>query len=445
MKTAKKRTQRALLALAAAVVAKPACGLLAFPGADGFGANALGGRGGAIYHVTNLTDNSTTPAPGSFRAVLAQIKTDETRSTNPVTAATVVFDVGGTIQLTSNLDVKNVNNVTIAGQTAPGPGITMVGYKFDVTSSSGTKPDDVTSNIVVRYLADRRGNTISSANDDAMGVLGSTSDMNHNTHDVILDHVTASWGMDENLSVTDSATNVTISNSFIDEALESGHQFGSLIRPRYGASVSYIGNLYANNRSRNPRPGTYNNSVLNFDFRGNTVYNWGDRAGYTGGATDVNTEFVNMNYTGNYLIAGPSTPTDFHQSTAFLVDTSQGVKDPLNVQVYQANNRVDANRNGIADGVDTGWNAFVQYDGTATSAFGSDQSSILTTTQLSSPFAYAVPGTATTDPTIAYEQTLAEPARRRGIAMRATRGLSIRCNPMVARFCSPHRRMSTTI
>jgi hypothetical protein len=400
------RGRIALLSAAVAVgIAPAAFGLLAFPGADGFGANALGGRGGAVYHVTNLTDNTTTPAAGSFRAVLAQIASDEKKGT--VTAATVVFDVGGTIQLTSNLDVKAVNNVTIAGQTAPGPGINMVGYKFDVTSSNGTKADDVTSNIIVRYIADRRGNTISSENDDAIGVLGSTSDMNHNTHDVILDHVTASWGMDEDLSVTDSASNVTVQNSFITEALESGHQFGSLIRPRYGASVSYVGNLYANNQSRNPRPGSYNNSLLNFDFRDNTIYNYGDRAGYTGGATDVNTEYVNMNYTGNYVIAGPSTPTDFRQSTAFLVDTSQGAKDPLVIQVYQANNLVDSNRNSVPDGTNIGWSAFSQYNGVTTSAFGTNQSSILTTSEESSPFAYSVPNTATTDPTIAYEQTLA--------------------------------------
>jgi PEP-CTERM motif len=382
-------------------------GLVAFPGADGFGENAVGGRGGAVYHVTNLTDNTTTPAPGSFRAVLAQISTDEFRKTNPVTAATVVFDVGGTIQLTSNLDIKDISNVTIAGQTAPGPGISMVGFKFDVTSSNGTKANDITSNIIVRYVADRRGNTISSANDDAIGVLGSTSDPNHNTHDVIMDHVTASWGMDEDLSVTDAATNVTISNSIISEALESGHQFGSLIRPRFGSSVSYIGNLYANNQSRNPRPGSYNNSLLNFDFRNNTIYNWGDRAGYTGGATDVNTEFVNMNYTGNYLIAGPSTPTGPSHTAAFLVDTSQGVKDPLNVQVYQANNLIDTNHNGVIDPTDIGWSAFVQYDGTTTTPFGSNQSSILTTVQESTPFAYPVAASTTTDPTIAYQQTLA--------------------------------------
>jgi len=408
--SAKGRSRLRLLAAAvAAGLGRPALGLVAFPGADGFGANALGGRGGAVYHVTNLTDNATTPAAGSFRAVLAQIKTDETRKTNPITAATVVFDVGGTIQLTDNLDIKNVNNVTIAGQTAPGPGINLVGYKFDVTSSNGTKATDPTTNIVVRYIADRRGNTISSANDDAIGVLGSTSDTNHNTHDVILDHVTAAWGMDEDLSVTDSATNVTISNSFITEALQSGHQFGSLIRPRYGASVSYIGNLYANNQSRNPRPGSYNSSTLNFDFRNNTVYNWGDRAGYTGGASETGTETVNMNYTGNYLIAGPSTPTGFQQSSAYIVDTSNssGTKDDLNIQVYQANNRVDTNRNGAADGTDTGWTAFVRYNGTTASSFVGTNNSVVTTVEETTPFAFTNTGTNTTDPTVAYQQTLA--------------------------------------
>src|ERR1700759_173990 len=116
-----KRIRVAVLFGPGALMASQALALPAFPGADGFGANALGGRGGAVYHVTNLTDNATTPAAGSFRAVLNQIKADEKKTPNPVTAATVVFDVGGTIQLTDNLDIKNVNNVTIAGQTAPGP------------------------------------------------------------------------------------------------------------------------------------------------------------------------------------------------------------------------------------------------------------------------------------------------------------------------------------
>jgi hypothetical protein len=392
------------MAAAAAAGARAAMGIVAFPGADGFGANALGGRGGAIYHVTNLTDNSTTPAAGSLRGVINQIISDE--KTSKITAATVVFDVGGTIQMTDDISVKGVSNVTIAGQTAPGPGISMTGYKFQITSSGGT----ITSNVVVRYLADRRGNTINSANDDAIGVLGSTSDPNHNTHDIIVDHVSAAWGMDENLSVTDSASNVTISNSFIAEALQSGHQFGSLIRPRFGANVSYLGNVYANNRSRNPRPGTYNSSTLNFDFRNNTVYNWSDRAGYTGGASETGTETVNMNYVGNYLVAGPSTPSDFHQNTAYLVDTSNTVqstgKDNLAISVYQADNRVDNNRNGIGDGTDTGWNAFVRYDGTTVSGFTANTNPGVSTVEEASPFAFGVPGN-TLDPGIALQQTLA--------------------------------------
>src|SRR3954468_11818035 len=127
MTRARRRLNTAIIIAAWATAARSAFGVLAFPGADGFGAYALGGRGGAVYHVTNLTDNVTTPAAGSLRAVLLQINTDEKGTTNPVTAATVVFDVGGTIQLTDDISVKNVHNVTIAGQTAPGPGITTVG------------------------------------------------------------------------------------------------------------------------------------------------------------------------------------------------------------------------------------------------------------------------------------------------------------------------------
>src|SRR4051794_37607203 len=150
----RRRLNTAIIIAAWATAARSAFGVLAFPGADGFGANALGGRGGAVYHVTNLTDNATTPAAGSLRGVINQIISDE--KTSKITAATVVFDVGGTIQMTDDISVKGVSNVTIAGQTAPGPGISMTGYKFQVTSSSGT----ITSNVVVRYLADRRGNTI---------------------------------------------------------------------------------------------------------------------------------------------------------------------------------------------------------------------------------------------------------------------------------------------
>src|SRR5437763_7156475 len=107
----RRRLNTAILIAASTTAARSAFGVLAFPGADGFGANALGGRGGAIYHVTNLSDNATTPGAGSLRAVLNQITSDQKNGV--ATAATVVFDVGGTIQMADNMSVKGVSNVTI--------------------------------------------------------------------------------------------------------------------------------------------------------------------------------------------------------------------------------------------------------------------------------------------------------------------------------------------
>src|SRR5438094_527691 len=108
------------------------CALPAFPGAEGFGANALGGRGGDVYRVTSLADTATL---GTLRYGLTTV---------PAAGRTIVFDVGGTIVLTSNLEVKNVSKLTVAGQTAPGHGITLTNtpgganaYKLQVTSSSG--------------------------------------------------------------------------------------------------------------------------------------------------------------------------------------------------------------------------------------------------------------------------------------------------------------------
>jgi len=121
----------------------PALGqLVAFPGAEGAGAFATGGRGGDVYHVTSLADTLT---PGTLRYGLQS-------SQVPALGRTIVFDVGGTINLTADLDVKNIHNVTIAGQTAPGHGITVTNQKLQVTSSSGKSTND----IIIRYIASRR-------------------------------------------------------------------------------------------------------------------------------------------------------------------------------------------------------------------------------------------------------------------------------------------------
>ncbi|MGN6371308.1 MAG: hypothetical protein ACTHN5_23890 [Phycisphaerae bacterium] len=378
--------------------------LPAFPGADGFGGNAVGGRGGFVYHVTNLTDDATTPAAGSLRYGLIGKNWPA-----GATAETIVFDVGGTIQLSDVLSIKGISNVTIAGQTAPGPGITLMNYKVQVTSSSGTKPTDITSNVVMRYLSVYHGNATGS--DDSVGVLGSTSSTVANTHDIILDHITASWGNDENMSVTNDASNVTVSNSFITEPIEAGHQYGSLIRTRIdNTNVSYIGNLYANSKSRNPRPGSYNGDTLNFDFRNNVIYNYSDRAGYTGGDGSA-IENVNMNYVGNYIIAGPATPTGAVSRTAFTADNSG---DGVNVKIYQSGNKIDSNGagqtttgqltgtqgvNAVRDGTDTGWGMFAEINAAGTTV--PLDAGFQTTT------AFGYPAAKTLDADTAYKTVLA--------------------------------------
>jgi pectate lyase len=373
---ARRKTSIALPAvIVASACASVAFAIPAFPGADGFGMNAAGGRGGDVYHVTSLADTLTS---GTLRFGLQS-------SQVPAAGRTIVFDVGGTINLTADLDVKNIHNVTIAGQTAPGNGVTLVNRKLQVTSSSGKSTND----IIVRYVAVRRGPNTGA--DDSIGVLGSGT-----ANNIIIDHCSSSWALDENLSVTNNSTNVTISNCYINNALDSaGHAYGSLIRPQLDASVSYLHNLYADNRSRNPRPGTYNGSTLNFDFRNNVIYNWSDRAGYTGGASESDVENVNMNYMGNYAIAGPATPSGQRSNTAFTLDTSN---DVINLHVYQNDNRIDSNHNAIRDGADTGWGMFITSNGTSTGAFPE-------ASKQATPFAY--PMAATDSPDVAYGKALA--------------------------------------
>src|SRR4051812_39572408 len=336
------RTQsRILLAAIAAAAActRAAMALPAFPGAEGFGANTSGGRGGDVYHVTTLADDPTHAIPGSLFYGLYE-KNVPGSGTAPGVGRTIVFDVGGTIHLGgTTLDIKNIKNVTIAGQTAPSP-ITIVGNTTQVTSSSGKE----TGNIILQYLSIRKGLANSG---DSLTIHGAGS-----THDIMVDHVSASWSEDEVISVagaTGHATNVTIQNSTLSEALTSGHQYGSLIRMNQNASVTYAHNLYSNNASRNPRPGSYENTTLNFEFNNNVIYNWSDRAGYSGGSSEGVTENVNMNYVGNYLIAGPSTvggpttagsspTTGAKRNTAFTRDASNS---PININTYQSGNKID--------------------------------------------------------------------------------------------------------
>ncbi|WP_145286957.1 hypothetical protein [Pirellulimonas nuda] len=341
-----------------------------FPGAEGYGgafsgvAPAAGWLSNAtVYHVTNLNDDGA----GSFRGAFTQ------NSANKI----IVFDVAGTINIGANVDIKNLSNYYIAGQTAPGP-VTIYGNTVQLTHSGGKE----NRNVVLRYLSFRKGDADGS---DTITFAGGGLGTN-----LILDHVSASWSEDEVLSVANNNTNVTVQYSMINDALVSGHAYGSLIRPRISSEVTFHHNLYANNASRQARFGTYNGETLTADFRNNVVYNFRDRASYTGGSSEDDQEQTDVNYVGNYIVAGPGTQAA--GNIAYSVDKN------VDTRVFQSGNFIDpdeapggAPADGVLDGADTGWGMFTVNNPT-------DQ----TFTQMASPF--DTPAVATQSAPDAYAQ-----------------------------------------
>lgn len=271
-----------LAAPLAAMLALPSAAqetrLPSFPGAEGYGRYTEGGRGGKVFHVTNLNDSGE----GSFRWACEQSG-----------ARTIVFDVSGTIVLQKELKLRN-GNVTIAGQTAPGDGICVANYPFVISAP----------NVVIRFMRFRLGNealkTNSKAHEgDGLGGM--------DTKNVIIDHCSVSWSIDECLSVYGS-TNTTVQWCMVTQSLvNSGHSKG---KHGYGgnwggAGASYHHNLLAHHGSRTPRlgprPGTQTDERM--DLRNNVIYNYAGEGCYGGEAMKVN--IVN-----NYYKPGPATPNN---------------------------------------------------------------------------------------------------------------------------------------
>ncbi|HTY87248.1 MAG TPA: S8 family serine peptidase [Candidatus Acidoferrum sp.] len=306
-------------------------GLPAFPGAQGAGGLAIGGRGGDVYHVLNLNDSG----PGSLRYGIG----------STFGSRTIVFDVSGVIRLFSNLRLSKPY-ITIAGQTAPGAGITLQGLTTSVES---------THDAVARFLRCRPGDFYSPYfQDDSFHFVGVTNS--------IADHLSATWSIDEALSTTVS-TNISVQWSLIAEPLNhsahymdngspgfQAHGYGSLLRYGSGA-VSYHHNLYADNYSRSPRLG----DSLELDFINNVVCNWGIFCGYNANdAADNPGGYTNaLNYVGNYVIAGLYTTAN--PGIAF----ASGVPSAAFTRIYQATNFIDPNRfNPALSGANTGWGMF---------------------------------------------------------------------------------------
>ena len=218
----------------------------AFPTAEGYGAVATGGRGGAVMQVTTLADTGT----GSLRACVA--------ASGP---RTCVFRIGGTITLNSELKLGG-GNLTIAGQTAPGGGIALKA----APTLSGDLLEINRNDVIVRHVRFRRG--VAVGDGDSINIK--------NAQNVILDHVSASWGVDENIGVSDPASNITIQWSIISEGLRNAnnskgaHSMGVLLYSS-GSGFSLHHNLMAHNRERNPRINI--NGLA--DIVNNTIYNSG--------------------------------------------------------------------------------------------------------------------------------------------------------------------------
>jgi len=250
--------------------------VIAFPGAEGFGKYAIGGRGGQVIKVTNLNDSG----PGSLR--------DGIEAVGP---RIIVFEVSGTIELKSEISVRS-GNLTVAGQTAPGDGITLKNYPLVIRN---------TNNVILRYIRSRMGD-LANFTGNALSVRQDSN--GRSPENVIIDHCSFSWGTDETMSIVNSK-NITIQNCIITEGLNSSvhkkgeHGYGGIIS---GQNISVYNNLISHFVERNfqfQKGRDLNREESMIDFRNNVVYNWSHRAS-DGGAES------NINMVHNYYKAGPA-------------------------------------------------------------------------------------------------------------------------------------------
>jgi pectate lyase len=275
-------------------IGKPCGGdLPAFPGAEGFGCGTPGGRGGQVISVTNLDD----AGEGSLRAAL--------EAPGP---RFVVFGVSGTIDVREQIVVDDPY-LTVAGQTAPGGGITL---KAADGNTSGLV-DIRTHDVVIRFMRFRTGAppSVSGENLDGVNIWKDTG------YDVVIDHNSFSWAVDENVSTWDGAHDITFSWNIIAQGLresthpEGEHSKGLLVSGEATGDISVHHNLFADNTARNPQvtsPGLI--QVVN-----NVIFNYGDSALQTSNPYGP----PQVEIVGNYFKAGPDSGSERYEIDAYPV------------------------------------------------------------------------------------------------------------------------------
>jgi hypothetical protein len=329
----------------------PQAKIPSFPGAWGGGMYSFGGRGGKVYVVNNLNDSG----PGSFR--------EACEAGGP---RIVVFNVAGIIKLKERIRIR-APYITIAGGTAPGDGVCIAGNTVELE----------THDVVIRHMRFRRGDTWVGERNDSIG--------GNPIGNIMIDHVSASWGLDECMSMyrhmydhdNNEATpslklptvNITIQNSIFSEALNTyNHAFGSTIG---GLNSTFHHNLWANNGGRNPSVGM----IGDFTFVNNVLFNWKHRT-VDGG--DNRSYFSIIN---NYLKPGPVTPAGEPISYRFLKPESQRSKTVVDNfgKAYVHGNIAEGNPRVTKDN----WDGGVQPESQAPVA------SVLPGIRMSQPFAHA--------------------------------------------------------
>jgi hypothetical protein len=261
---------------------------VAFPGAEGFGKYATGGRGGKVAAVTNLNDDGE----GSFRNALGKF---------PGEPLTVIFKISGIIELQSKIQIKR-SNLTIAGQTAPGDGICLKNHSLILNGASAKGNH---GNIIIRFIRSRPGGTLKT------GLYG--FDM-ENCHDVIVDHCSFSWANEECAAMYDTK-NVTVQWCIISEGLyEAGHakghrSYGGVWGGQY---ATYHHNLIAHQNSRAVRfnGARAHDTMAIIDYRNNLIYNWANANACYGGEVNIAGGVSQVNMVNNYYKPGPATANE---------------------------------------------------------------------------------------------------------------------------------------
>jgi hypothetical protein len=308
----------------------PQAKIPAFPGAEGGGMYSFGGRGGKVFVVTSLED----AGPGTLR--------EACEAGGP---RVVVFNVAGVIRLKDRIRVR-APYITINGATAPGDGVCVAGNTLELE----------THDVIVRHMRFRRGEMNPGDRNDSIG--------GNPVGNVMIDHVSASWGLDENMSMyrhmyqsPEGGTplklptvNITIQNSIFSECLNTfNHSFGSTIG---GHNSTFMRNLWACNTGRNPSIGMDGD----FTLVNNVVFNWRHRT------TDGGDHNSRYNIINNYLKPGPATPNTPIRYRFLKPEARRGRNVPTEYGKAYVNGNVAEGNEAVSK---DNWAGGVQLDGEA--------------------------------------------------------------------------------